>query len=622
MKLVLDTIVQLRSRNLDKDAVASTDKILIRTLVSFVIGTSTKPVAKSAIKTLDHFITKKVFTLDHLSHTYASCLSRSDTDDPIELWRTFFAELFNWLRLHYVCQTAGKLMVTLYRGLREQGRSRQPELTVELWHQWLLSFLAQDPSLLERVRDCVFIPLFKVDRAAALEFLRKMNSHEVATSNNNRGFDLDVAALLQLAALETGKSVGLVEEPALDIDSQPAVEASSVILHEKILNSVLAHPAHEVRSLAFSLLITSPSTTRPYSSTALDLLRKHLSSYFADPDAKFRMDVMTKARDMFKRIRGAICVLKRSIPRARAKAEKRKIATKKPTQPLCYHSNLIALPEAQLVDCLSYHEAYLKWYIQFLCNELTPTASYQRHVASLKALSFILRMEGEKSKTWETTEDQQLFFDLFDETWVRVLYDLIMDPFDDVRHFASTNLKSILSDARYRRFSLKGSKCEGFSYEEAVKLYHKADDLARYSSRADHSDGAARAGQLLYKFSDETKRLEFLTFLVHRLEVKLGTAEGSLGRAVLKEPLHGDFATLRYIWQVMSDIKFGTSELEAVLALQDQLVDQCERIWYAVRDVLCDDSPEGHLPQDLRDFEGINTRDLLSYCFRSVHESR
>jgi hypothetical protein len=38
--------------------------------------------------------------------------------------------------------------------------------------------------------------------------------------------------------------------------------------------------------------------------------------------------------------------------------------------------------------------------------------------------------------------------------------------------------------------------------------------------------------------------------------------------------------------------------------------------------VLCNDSPEGHLPQDLDEIDVVDTKDVLSYSFRAVHESR
>lgn len=48
----------------------------------------------------------------------------------------------------------------------------------------------------------------------------------------------------------------------------------------------------------------------------------------------------------------------------------------------------------------------------------------------------------------------------------------------------------------------------------------------------------------------------------------------------------------------------------------------CTRIWIAVRNVLCNDSPEGHMPEDIDEIETIDTKDVLSYSFRAIHESR
>jgi hypothetical protein len=56
--------------------------------------------------------------------------------------------------------------------------------------------------------------------------------------------------------------------------------------------------------------------------------------------------------------------------------------------------------------------------------------------------------------------------------------------------------------------------------------------------------------------------------------------------------------------------------------LQYRMIGCCTRIWAAVKDVLCNDSPEGHLPHDLDEIDMLDTKDVLSYSFRAIHESR
>ncbi|KAM0516613.1 hypothetical protein ACHAPE_005244 [Trichoderma viride] len=620
MRLVLDLIAQLLRRNSDKEAALDIRNSLLDNLVSIVIGRSTKPVAKSALKTLDYFLLKGLFTLDDVKATHLSYHEELSNATDIEIWRVFTTELLQWTRLHFICPAAGKFIVSLFRALRQRGHEDSTGLGIETWHKWLLDFLSEEPTLLENFKNYIFSPLFKSDRPESLKFLQHVNQNGSGSAITAGSDDFGASALLTLAALEMGKKVGLVEEPYIGSD-QSTEDNSSITLQENALESVLTHPSHEVRTSALSLLISSPSTTRPYSVTTLDLLKRHLATFFADPDAKFRVDVCARSRDMFKRVRGAISVLKKSIPRARAKA--RKNASKDPaSQPALYRTNILSWSESELVSCLDYHEKFLHWYLRFLCAELSPTASYQRHITSLKSLISIFRMEGERSKTWETADDQQLFFDHFDGKWARVLADLVMDPFDDVREIASLAMAQAYADKRYQNFTLNSAGTEQNPSKELQELLHRAEEVSIRTARADHSDGVARASQLVYRFLDiEDERLGLLSKLVDTLHQKISRAESDLGQAVLDQPLHSTFAALGFTWQAVSEKKLSQNEADAAIVLQEKVIFCCERVWRAVRDVLCDDSPEGHLPEEMEDMEGLDTKGLLSYSFRAVHES-
>jgi hypothetical protein len=56
--------------------------------------------------------------------------------------------------------------------------------------------------------------------------------------------------------------------------------------------------------------------------------------------------------------------------------------------------------------------------------------------------------------------------------------------------------------------------------------------------------------------------------------------------------------------------------------LQHTILRLCDRIWTCVEHVLCNDSPEGHLLEDAEEAVTIDTKDVLSYSFRAIHESR
>lgn len=79
---------------------------------------------------------------------------------------------------------------------------------------------------------------------------------------------------------------------------------------------------------------------------------------------------------------------------------------------------------------------------------------------------------------------------------------------------------------------------------------------------------------------------------------------------------------LSHIWQVLARETYTEQQLAVVHHLQRRIFEYSRRIWLTVKDILCDDSPEGHLPEELEEVEGLDTKDLLSYSFRAVHESR
>jgi hypothetical protein len=77
-----------------------------------------------------------------------------------------------------------------------------------------------------------------------------------------------------------------------------------------------------------------------------------------------------------------------------------------------------------------------------------------------------------------------------------------------------------------------------------------------------------------------------------------------------------------YVWYVLAKETYTDDCLERLHHLQRRLFFCAQQIWLTVKHVLCDDSPEGHLPEELEDIDGLDTKDLLSYSFRAVHESR
>jgi hypothetical protein len=211
MKLVLDSLTSLLSKNPDPVGAAASKEAILEVLLPIVIGKSTKPAAKSALKVLEHLLGKGVLTLHDLRASFLRFRPEAHQAEGLELWMLFLGDLSHWMHSHFVRPQAGRFIACLYRTLVSPSSGFSSEAVSHTWQQWLVTFLGGDPTLLEGVRNYVFLPLFRNYRVEAIRFLEIITQTGMVSASE--GINLDSATMLQLAALETGKKVGLVEEP-------------------------------------------------------------------------------------------------------------------------------------------------------------------------------------------------------------------------------------------------------------------------------------------------------------------------------------------------------------------------------------------------------------------------
>lgn len=170
---------------------------------------------------------------------------------------------------------------------------------------------------------------------------------------------------------------------------------------------------------------------------------------------------------------------------------------------------------------LDKHLSFSKWYIEFLLQELQPTASYQRHITALKLLEFFL-VEGSNTsnaRLFSSSRIIDLSFiegnaQFFNSRFIRLTLDLIMDPFDDVRHAASALSHLVLWTLCRMNNSpwtqeAKESVDNGLINPNTLwqENYHagildvlcRAQSITYRTGRADHADGMGRLYYLLYE---------------------------------------------------------------------------------------------------------------------------
>ena len=356
-----------------------------------------------------------------------------------------------------------------------------------------------------------------------------------------------------------------------------------VVLEELAIGDLLTHASNTVRTLAFSILVSSPSSIRPYSTVALNLLKTHMGILYADTDAKFRNDILSNTKHMIERFRGATAYLTRELENV-----KFLLGLDGSVRAVSQDRNRALLDE--ISGLLKMHERFIQWYLEFLSGELIPTASYQRHITALKAIALLLRSgilepdprspppEGfDNSTMWPYT------IKFFTSGTIRLVLDLLMDPFEDVRLNASVILKlashndfilgKATSDAKIMKETLlrpnlaialaetgaasdlqqlRNTSSEPNTTREStpprllLDFIDRGQDLSKRTGRADYADGVARSYEILYGLSPSMEaRLTLVEDLVEQLEIKVEISGEDLAQAVLEAPIHGNFAALK-----------------------------------------------------------------------------
>ena len=241
---------------------------------------------------------------------------------------------------------------------------------------------------------------------------------------------------------------------------------------------------------------------------------------------------------MVKRIQGALELLRRDYERATKKLDK---ASTTKLNSIGTSPEETAVKELQ--EALGRHQHFVCWYMDFLKDELVPTASYQRHITALKAMHFVLR--SKLPDDINNLQGQVHSGSFTDISWLRCVLDLVLDPFDDVREGATSLVMQLANDSR----ASATNPIDGLQRPVAEELRvfcRNAEELARKTARADHSDGVARSYEILWRWTaDEQGQLRIIETIVSDLEQKLTAAEKDLASAVLQAPVHGSFAALR-----------------------------------------------------------------------------
>ncbi|WPH02770.1 Hypothetical protein R9X50_00563800 [Acrodontium crateriforme] len=548
--------------------------------------------ARACASSLAHFLSKEVVTLNDV----LAVLNFDKKNVPIRAkLEILLLSLFEWMgKGDFGSAIANLVSAILVQTSSLETLSQDSNLpsAQPIWTEPLIAAFQSSMIETSSVRAHLLPVLFKQDLNDYVTFLNTLGMEDLFSSCpkiSPSSAEQESREELLLASLQAGKELGLVYETESD---QISHDKGGVYIPVSGIIRLLARGSRSARLSGLSLIACSHSITRPICQTALSGLKSPLPRFFADSDAFFRGEVFGLVQRLVDRIRAVTAVLARQC-------EKINGAT-----------NLETHDGSR--DTLKCHRDFLEWLISCLTWELRPTASYQRHISGLRCLSIIAKSGLDSridSSCWSRTalgETKWPFtLQVLTPRLRRLLLDLLIDPFDDVRQLAASILKLPLittEDAKSTQ-----------NMHDVQQALDRAESAMLATGRADHADGVANLYSLLHHQSEVKNSV--IDRLIEKLDKMLEIGRTDITQAVERYPAHGLLTSLRYV--LTQDISSRSLDSEVKSRLSKCLHD----IWTVVHPVLCDDAPEGYLPEGLEESVGVSTKDTLSYCWRALKEA-
>ncbi|KAJ5908778.1 Armadillo-like helical [Penicillium taxi] len=502
---------------------------------------------------------------------------------------------------------------TTLASILQKMKLETPDQNVSLiWVSPVRHMMLQNMDYLEILSNQILQPIFIADPAGFNCFVERLPLKSLLA-----GDMIDTAHseyLLLFTSLQMGKNANLVHD---DYDSSKSGLAKGsaschIILKSEIIGKFLLHRESTIRVAALALLITAFSRAKPFTKAATRAILNGLPSMHADSDSYSRGEIMSLTRKFIIRLKGGILG---EGPVLESAADKKQ-------------------PASTMND--SETKFFLREYLDFLESDLSITASYPRHISALKAIKLLLDSgldprAGIIPPKSEVQTRWQLQMDVFEPRLLRLLVDLLLDPFDEVRQASLTIINLFPQQIMMRglRDGTDQHPTPGLRLTDALA---RAESIASKTSRADHADTVARLYHVLFTAalsSDspeagsgwwETKA-SVVNAILEKLEERLLSPKGLFNSSMQEAPLHGHMSGLRQIVLMPSFHSYLTQEGSiAWRSVHDRIVAICDKVWQQVKPFLCDDSPEGN-SDDLNEELSVGPKDILSYSWRSLRES-
>ena len=321
-----------------------------------------------------------------------------------------------------------------------------------------------------------------------------------------------------------------------------------------IVFSLLDHASCRIRYAALTVVLHWKTISTSSTFNVFKVLQKTIPNFHTEVDTKTRNDFISVMMDFCARLKSSLFQ-----PPNSPDQQYPSVGDASETPVTDFKTAKYDLPE--------FHARFMIWYHAFLSQELRPTTSYQRHITALRVLQSIVTRDrtpyqGQASHRAHDFEAKKGFTsrNATSTQLSRLLLDLVLDPFDDVRDAAASLLEMVDPSVLESRSDIHSkvenivvpTPFEAWDEHSSISITH-AERMMRKTGRADYADGVGRLHNRLYAFGDASdnklRRLEVQNSILESILRKLGNdvavTQLDLRRAVSSAPLHGYLIALR-----------------------------------------------------------------------------
>ena len=165
----------------------------------------------------------------------------------------------------------------------------------------------------------------------------------------------------------------------LDDLSSLKLAVPQLLNKERLALACIHHQSHAIRNAAYSLLVCSRSSMRPFPVSTLVKLQEAIPLLYTEDDAKTRNDFLSYTKRLCIRLHDSTTKLRK------LQDDGSSISISE--------DGTVAEGDHDIQAGLSETTEFVYWLFNYSVCELQPSASYQRRIVSLKVLTLMLKFD-------------------------------------------------------------------------------------------------------------------------------------------------------------------------------------------------------------------------------------